>query len=146
MIYNKNNFICHNCKLYLTKQKMPPLSQQNGLRTAIIPDCLKVLVGLEKQLIKKSLPFLKIRQLPKTLMDVTNDKIVNVPISDDDLVKTVTTLPRTKENDGVVNLKFKRRMKQKSYYRMQAIRPEMTYKALLYLNANKYICIFCLNY
>ena len=66
-------------------------------------------------------------------MDVINDKIVNVPISDDDIIKNVTSLPRTKETNGFVNLKMKRRLQYKHYYKMETVRPEMVYKALLFL-------------
>ena len=51
-----------------------------------------------------------------------------MPISDEDVVRNVTSLPRTKETNGLINLKMKRRMMYKSYYQMQAARPEMIYK------------------
>ena len=126
-------YICCNCKSYLSKKKMPPLCFKNGLQVAEIPDELSILTGLEKQLIKKNLPFLKVRQLPKTQMDIINDKCVNIPISDDDLIKIVKSLPRTKDTNGIINLKMKRKLKYKSYYKMEAIRPEAVYKALFYL-------------
>ena len=69
-------------------------------------------------------------------MDVINDKIVNVPISDDDIIKNVISLPRTKETNGFVNLKMKRRLQYKHYYKMETVRPEMVYKALLFLKEN----------
>ena len=69
-------------------------------------------------------------------MDVLNDRVINVPISDEDVVRNVTSLPRTKETNGLINLKMKRRMMYKSYYQMQAARPEMIYKALYYFKEN----------
>merc|ERR1711860_264879 len=119
-MYDGMNFICHNCKANLRKKTMPPLCFMNGLQACKIPPCLSQLKGLEKQLIKKSLPFIKVRQLAKTQMDIMNDKVVNVPISDEDVVKNVTSLPRTKETNGIVTLKMKRRMKQKTYHKLES--------------------------
>ena len=133
LMYDGMNFICHNCKANLRKKTMPPLCFMNGLQACKIPPCLSELKGLEKQLIKKSLPFIKVRQLAKTQMDIMNDKVVSVPISDEDVVKNVTSLPRTKETNGILNLKMKRRMKYKTYYKVETARPEMIYNALIYL-------------
>ena len=60
------------------------------------PYCLK-LNNLEKQLIVKSLLFMKVRQLPKTRMEAVNDRIINIPIEDGDLIKKVISLARTKK-------------------------------------------------
>jgi len=35
-------------------------------------------------------------------MDATNDRLINVPISDEDIVKTVQSLPRTSEKSGII--------------------------------------------
>ena len=89
-----------------------------------------------KQLIKKNLPFLKVRQLPKTQMDVMNDRVINIPISDDDLIRNVTSLPRLNNNSGFINLKMKRKLKYKTYYKMQTVRPKVVYDSVLYLKEN----------
>ena len=39
------------------------------------------------------------RQLPKTRMPIVNDRLINVPITDDDVLQTVTSLPRTPDKD-----------------------------------------------
>ena len=57
------------------------------------PDCLE-LTNLEKHLIAKSLVFIKVRQLPKTRMDAMNNRVINVAIEDDDIIKL---LPRTEK-------------------------------------------------
>ena len=80
-------YICDNCHLYLKKNELPPLNTQNGMELDKIPDELN-LTPLEKQLISKNLYFLKIRKLPKTQMDMFNDRVINVPLEDDDLLKT----------------------------------------------------------
>ena len=44
------------------------------------------LTDIEKQLIVKSLIFIKIRELPKTRMRAMNDRVINVPIEDNDII------------------------------------------------------------
>ena len=66
--------LCRTCIGYLKKSKMPPMNAKNSLEPAMVPDCLKNLTNLEKQLIVKNLIFIKIRQLPKTRMDAMNDR------------------------------------------------------------------------
>ena len=111
---------------------MPPICSKNCLEYGEIPDCLD-LNTIEKQLIVKNLIFIKVRQLHPTMMDAMNDKVVNVPINDDDIIKEVTSLPRTEKNSGMVNIKLKRKMGIKNYHKMGLIRPEKIYQALKYL-------------
>ena len=136
LMHNDKHFICDSCKTNISKRKMPSLCAENGLKVSEKAYELKHLKNLEKQLIKKDLPFLKIRELPKTRMDAVNDRIINVPISDDDVVRNVTTLPRTFQNNGTVNLKWKRKLMYKSYYKMEVVRPKVVYQALEFLIAH----------
>ena len=76
-------YICDNCHLYLNKNELPPLNVKNGMDLDDMPEVLQ-LTPLEKQLITKNLYFLKVRKLPKTQMDMFNDRVINVPINDDD--------------------------------------------------------------
>ena len=96
-MFEGGHYKSHNCKFYFTKKTMSNLCYINGLEVVNTPESLN-LTGLEKQLIVKCLLFLKVRQLPKTRMDVINDRVINVPISDEDVVKTVISLPRSKDN------------------------------------------------
>ena len=86
-IKNKNGYIEYKTKKlqegyclcrtyigYLKKSQMPPMCYKNSLEPPIIPDCLKDLTNLEKQLIVKNLVFIKVRQLPKTSMAAMNDR------------------------------------------------------------------------
>ena len=70
----KGYSLCKTCIGYLKKKKMPPMCERNNLEPAEIPESLKNLTDLEKQLIVKNLIFLKIRQLPKTRMAAVNDR------------------------------------------------------------------------
>ena len=66
--------LCRTCIGYLKKSQMPPMCSKNSLEPAKVPDVLKGLTDLEKQLIVKNLVFIKIRQLPKTRMAAMNDR------------------------------------------------------------------------
>ena len=132
---NGNFHLCWNCSRYLEKKEMPPTCFKNSLDYDEIPECLK-LTDLEKQLIVKDLIFIKVRQLPKTRMDAINDRVVNVPIEDDDIIKQVNSLPRTEKNSGMVTVKLKRKLGMKNYHKMGRIRPEKIYEALVYLKKN----------
>ena len=100
-----------------------------------IPDCLQ-LTNLERQLVCKDLVFIKVRELHPTRMEAMNDYVINVPIEDDDIVKTVTSLPRTEKNSGMITLGLKRDMVYKTYHKLEMIRPDKVYEALLYLIEN----------
>ena len=132
---NGKFYLCHSCIRYLEKLEMPPLCSKNNLDYMKTPECLK-LTNLEKQLIAKSLVFIKVRQLPKTRMDVMNDRVINVAIEDDDIIKHVKSLPRTEKNSGMVTVGMKRKMDINNYHKLGMIRPEKIYKALLYLKDN----------
>ena len=96
---------------------MPPMAAKNSLMPAVIPDCLKNLTDLEKQLIVKNLIFIKVRQLPKTRMNAMNDRVINVPIGDDNIAKRVNSLPRTEDNSGMINVGLKRKLNMKNYHK-----------------------------
>ena len=129
------HYLCCNCRNYLEKLEMPPCCAKNNLEYPEIPDCLQ-LSNLERQLICKDLVFIKIRQLNPTRMDAMNDHIVNVPIEDDDIIKTVTSLPRTQKNNGMVTVGLKRDLIYKTFHKLQMIRPDKVYEALMYLKDN----------
>ena len=131
----EGHFLCKNCCLYLEKLEMPPICAKNSLEYAKIPDCLQ-LTNLERQLICKDLVFIKVRELHPTRMEAMNDFVINVPIEDDDIVKTVTSLPRTEKNSGMITLGLKRDMVYKTYHKLEMIRPDKVYEALLYLIQN----------
>ena len=106
------------------------------------------LTNLERQLICKDLVFLKVRNLPKTRMEAINDRVVNVPIEDEDIIKTVTSLPRTEKNLGMVTVGLKRDLKLKNFHKLDMVNPERICKSLKYLKRKhaqyKNIDISCL--
>ena len=114
---------------------MPAICFKNNLQYTEIPDALN-LTNIEKQLIVKSLIFIKIRQLPKTRMLAMNDRVINVPIEDDDIIKHAASLPRTVKNSGMVTVAMKRKLTMKNIHKKGWIRPEKIYEALVYLKEN----------
>ena len=120
--------LCHTCIRYLEKDEMPPMCHKNNLYYKEIPECLQ-LTDIEKQLIVKNLIFIKVRALPKTRMPAINDRVINVPIEDDDIIKEVTSLPRTEKNNGMVTVRLKRKLAMKNFHKEGMIRPEKRVKA-----------------
>ena len=54
-------------------------------------------------------------------MEAMNDRVINVPIEDDDLIKEVTALPRTTKNSGMITVKMKRKMEMKNYHKLDIL-------------------------
>ena len=57
-------------------------------------------------------------------------------IQDDNIAKTVASLPRTEDDSGMVNVGIKRRLKMKNYHKSGLISPNRVYKACEYLVQN----------
>ena len=127
--------LCKNCCRYLEKLEMPPICAKNALEYAKIPDCLTI-TNLERQLICKDLIFLKIRELHKTGMKKINDRVINVPLDDEDVIKTVTSLPRSKKNHGLIAVGLKRDEIYKDFHILDMIDPKKVFEGLKYLIEN----------
>ena len=130
-----NHYLCQTCSRSLVKLEMPPMCAKNGLEYTPIPICLQI-ANLERQLICKDLTFLKVRELRPTRMSAMNDRVINVAISDDDIIKTVSNLPRTEKNNGMVTLGLKRNENLKTFHKLDMINPVKVYNALVYLKEN----------
>ena len=93
------------------------MCHKNKLEVPKIPEELDGLKPLEIQLLAKRLLFIKVRPLPKTRMSMINDRVINVPISNTDVINSVNTLPRNSANNGLVWVKLKRQLELKSDYK-----------------------------
>ena len=69
-------------------------------------------------------------------MQSNNDRVINVPISDEDIVKTVTSLPRNKSNDGYIIVNLKRMMSIKKPYMAEKVQTEQLLEAVEFLRLN----------
>ena len=128
-------YLCQSCNLNLTtKKKRPSWSVMNQLFLDEIPEELK-LTDLENQLIAKNLIFMKLKKLPKSRMGAMADRVINVPLHDEDIVKTVTSLPRSLEESHLVPVKFKRMKALKNSHAEAFVRPEKLLQALKALKA-----------
>ena len=82
---------CHNCFKLIKNSKVPKIHVSNGLKLDKVPEELK-LSDLEQQLIARSLLFMKVKKLPTTRMKAMIDKVISVPIEENDVSKTISEL------------------------------------------------------
>ena len=71
---------------------------------------------LSTTLIAKNILFLKLFKLPTTRWHSLKDKVVNVPINDNEVLKTLSELkkfPRSTDNAGLIPVNLKRKKKYK---------------------------------
>ena len=113
---------CHNCLRILRSKKIPSISVNNGLFVDPIPEELQ-LTDLEEQFIARSLIFMKVVKLPKSRMSAVKDRIINVPMTEDDVSKTVSSLPRPLDAAGLIPVKLKRKMEMKTYHVEEYVNP-----------------------
>ena len=131
---NENRFwLCYNCKNNLKKGKMPNMCHANGLDVNPLPKELQDLTFLETMMIKKKLLFIRIREKLTSGMKRMIGKVVNVPISDTDLLKTATSLPRTADDLATVNVAFHRKKNVYQHRKPELVRPKKVNDALKYL-------------
>ena len=129
-------WICYSCKGHLSKGKMPNMCHANGLAVSEMPQELQDLTYLELLMIKKKIVFLKVRDLKNSGMKQMKGKITNVPIQDEDVLKTAGVLPRMEDELGTVNVAFKYMRKGPYYRKAELIRPKKINEALRYLEKN----------
>ena len=96
-----------------------------------------MLTELEGNLIAKRIVFMKIFQLPKTRWTALKDKVINVRVHEDDIVNTITSLPRTPNEAGLIEVDLKRKVELKNSHIKQLIDPSKCYKMLVLLKQKK---------
>ena len=105
-----------------------------------VPDVLK-LEDIEQQLLATDLIFIKVKKLPgRTQMKAMVDKVINVPLEDHDITKTIETLPRHPDDAHLIGVQLKRKVEMKNSHLVGYIRPGIVIQALKTLKArgNKY--------
>ena len=134
-------YMCCNCFSTLTrKKKCPRISVSNGLELDEQPECLTDLKDLELQLISLELIFLKIFRKPPSeilkrgsSMRFVHDHLINVPLEDEDIIKTINSLPRNLDESGMVLVNLKRMKCLKKNELSEWVRPDKMKAALTYL-------------
>ena len=109
----EESYICIACKKHLRAGKLPPMSAKNGLQVYNHEPDME-LTELEGILISKNIVFMKIFQLPKSRWTALKDRIVNVPVKDDDVLNTMMKLPRTPNEAGLIEVDLKRKVEYKN--------------------------------
>ena len=122
-------YICMTCKTEIKKGKLPTMARANGLELVEIDKELH-LSELENNLIARKLLFQKIYQLPKSRMAACKDRLVNIPIQAADIESTLSNIPRTPREAGLLEVKLKRKLGYKNTHQHSYIDPEKIYKAL----------------
>ena len=105
------------------------MSAKNGLKIHELDSELD-LTELEGSLISRSIVFMKIFQLPKSRWTALKDKVVNVPINEDDIINTITRLPRTPNEAGLIEVDLKRKVEYQNSHIKQLISPQKCYRML----------------
>ena len=128
--YRRNQVtLCHNCHMLFKKSKIPKIHYSNGLKLEKIPEELQ-LTNLEQQLIARLLLFIMIKKLPTTRMKANFDKIISVPIEEDDVSKTISALPRHPDQSKIVAVQLKRKLEMKNTHLQEFIRPAKCIRAV----------------
>ena len=125
----KESYICIACKKHLRAGKLPPMSAKNGLQVYNHEPDME-LTELEGNLVAKNIVFMKIFQLPKSRWTALKDRIVNVPVKDDDVLNTMMRLPRTPNEAGLIEVDLKRKVEYKNSHLQQLIDPKKCFKML----------------
>ena len=124
----------------MRKKKLPPMSAMNGLQLKETDEIIKkeglALTELEGALIAKSIIFQKVYQLPKSRWTALKDRLINIPINDDDIVNTLEQMPRTPRDAGLVGVALKRKKEYKNSHKNQLIDPNKLFKMLEKLKRN----------
>ena len=126
-------WICLNCHVMLKRGKMPVQAKCNNLELAPLPIELTDLNDLEIRMISQRIPFIKMVALPSGRQHGIHGPAVNVPAKLDFIC---TQFPRLPSETQLVPMKLKRRLKYKSYYMYDYVRPEKVLAALRWLKAN----------
>ena len=124
---------CFDCAKKIAKKIVPKIHVSNGLELDPIPQVLKDLPELEQQLIAKVQVFMKLKKLPSSRMSANDGRVINVLMEDEDIEKTITSLPTPPDKAGIVPVKLKRKMSLKSAYAEAYVNPEQAVQSVLML-------------
>ena len=129
-INGNKEFICKTCLGYIRKNKMPKMAVANNLSLNPIPKD-QMLTIIEGCCIAKLIIFQMIRLTPKSRWRRLQDRLISVPVMEDDVINTISQLPRTPEEAGLVAVTFKRKLEYKtSHIKETLINPHKIYKVL----------------
>ena len=112
------NFIFVTHVIHLIKDDLPTECNANGLELFSVPDELAKLNSLERHLIARRIPFMKILTLPKGGQKGVKGPVICVPSN---IQNTRDTLPRPIHDSALVTVALKRKLEYKNYYEKQIV-------------------------
>ena len=127
---HNEQWICKTCSKYIKRNEIPPQAIANRLELEPIPNQLSVLCPLEKQIITRIIPFMKIFALPKGGQHGLKGQVVLVPSN---INKTADILPRSTSESQTIALSLKRRLTDEHSVTKQFISPQNVNNAFKYL-------------
>ncbi|XP_073808479.1 uncharacterized protein [Danio rerio] len=135
-------WICHCCHTTLLTGQMPDIAVVNKLQFISIPSELCNLNILERHVIAKYIPFVKILTLPKGQQRAIKGAVISVP---SEVETTVNSLPRPRNESQLLTVKLKRRLCYQGHYQFQTLNMHKVLSALKKLkevhSEYKNICI-----
>ncbi len=131
-LFEGKEWLCSTCIRHLRENRIPPISQANGMKFYDVPKELE-LVQMEERCIALRQPFFQIRELPNGGQRSIKGNVVNVPM---DVAKTIDALPRDLNETETIGIKFKKKVAYKKCEHNENIRPQVVIKAAKYLIAN----------
>merc|ERR1712208_75591 len=114
--------------------QVPPMSNKNSLELEPLTPYEELQLNpLENSLIARNIIFQYIVQLPKSRWSATKNKIVNVPIFEQDIITTLESLPRTPDEAGMIAVQLKRKKAYKNNHNEAFIRANLLHSTLITL-------------
>ncbi len=131
-LFEDKEWLCSTCIRHIKEDRIPPLSEANGMRFNKTPQEL-ILVQMEERCVALRQPFFQIRELPNGGQKSIKGNVVNVPM---DVCKTINQLPRNLSETETIGIKFKKKVSYKKCDYVENIRPQAVITAARYLIAN----------
>ena len=125
--------ICFTCHATLKRGRLPAQSKANGLHLHTIPDELQNLSTLERHIISRRIPFMKLLSLPRGKQLAIHGPAVNVPTA---VVPIMSVLPRNAADDSFLPLKLKRKLTFRRHYMYGNTNVQRVNSALNWLMSN----------
>ena len=127
LIDDEEYIFCTTCMTYINKKTFPRFNINNSnLKFPEIPEQIRKLTALEERCIAARIPFMRIQALGCDRQLGIKSGVINVPI---DVRRTIESIPVRPEHSGVIELSLMRRMRYKSYYMKERIRPAAIWEA-----------------
>ena len=127
--------LCHNCYSKIKANRVPNINVTNDLWLEDVPEEL-IVTDLEQQLFSKIILFMKVKPMPKHQNVKIIDRVINVPLHDIDITKTLTILPRSPDSSYIIDVELKRKLDMKGKHvrkYMRATAPLNAVKKLIEL-------------